>query len=117
MQQHDRSEWAEEALALAKLRAHEQELDIRLSEARVAAQEILARAAEKAAALIEQAERDLTTQLAHVREEKDREREAVVERTRHAVAERVQAIARAAAEHKEEILAKLLNLIAGGPGP
>lgn len=107
----------DELATLAKLRAHEEELNNRLQEARRAAAARLFAVRETVAHLEAQAEADSREELAHLRQERARQLETELAAVRDEKARQIAALTRRAAANRGRALARLLAAVTGSETP
>ena len=106
----------DELATVARLRAHEEELSRRLEEARRTAEARVFDAREAAARAEALAEADCRQEVARLRDERERQLGAVLDGVRDETAQQIAlAVARAAA-NREQVLARLLAVVAGQGG-
>jgi vacuolar-type H+-ATPase subunit H len=107
----------DELATLVKLRAHEEELNRRLEEARRAAEARRFGAREAAAHLDAQAEADCREELARLRQERVRQLETVLAAVRDETTQHLAGLARRAAANRGRALARLLAAVTGSGTP
>jgi hypothetical protein len=107
----------DELATVARLRAHEEELGRRLSEARLAAEARVSGAREAAARAGMLAEADRRQEIARLRSQRERELGAVLEAVRDETAQQIAIAARRAATNREHVMTRLLAAVTGTPTP
>lgn len=107
----------DELAAVARLRAHEEELGRRLAGARRAAEARVFDARQAAAQADALAEADRRQEIARLRSQRERELGAVLEAVRDETAQHIADAARRAAANREHVLRRLLAVVTGTATP
>jgi hypothetical protein len=107
----------DELTTLARLRAHEQELGMRLDEARRATQARVADTRQAAIRLRTEADAEYAKDLARLRLERTQQLEDALAAVRSETARRVAKVSRHGAANRERALARLLAAVGGSGEP
>jgi hypothetical protein len=107
----------DELTTLARLRAHEQQLGVRLDEARCAVQARVADTREAAIRLRTEEEAECARDLARLRQERAQQLDDALTAVRKETTRRVAEVSRRGAANKERALARLLAAVGGGREP
>ena len=107
----------DELTTLARLRAHEQQLGMRLEEARRAAQARVADTRQAAIRLKTEADAECASDLARLRQERAQQLDDALTAVRKETARLVAEVSRRGAANKEQALARLLAAVGGSGEP